>query len=121
MKTFTPAFKRALNSVAIELGLIETTSSRQEKNGTIAYTDPKLNAIYTLHPNGYIRRTTQTVSNRGKLLRQTYQLNPTRKNNGSDYRIFGIGKTRIMLTPWEQLGKLTSSVISFRNNKKIKA
>jgi len=113
MNTFTPSFKQAVNRVAEELGLLEATNSRHEKNGTIAYTDPVTGCIYTLHTNGYIRRTTRYFSPHGATFRQVYQLNPTRKVRYGDGK-WQYSTERVMMSPWEQLGKLTSSTISFR-------
>lgn len=117
MNTFTPSFKQAVNRVAEELGLLEATNSRHEKNGTIAYTDPVTGCIYTLHTNGYIRRTTQYFSRHGysrQRFRQVYQLNRTcRKARYGDGK-WQYSTERVMMSPWEQLGKLASSTISFR-------
>ena len=116
MNTFTPSFKQAVNRVAEELGLLEATNSRHEKSGTIAYMDPVTGCIYTLHTNGYIRRTVQYTSwyNPTKVtMRRTYQLNPTRKVRYGDGK-WQYSTERVMMSPWEQLGKLTSSIISFR-------
>ena len=112
MNTFTPSFYQAVENVAEELGLLNATNSRHQKSGTIAYIDPVTNAVYTLHRNGYIRRTFRQASwYYGSMRSVTYQLNPTRKSNGST--------ERIMMSPWEQLGKLTTSVISFRKSNSI--
>jgi hypothetical protein len=114
MNKFTPQFHEAVNSVAEELGLLKATNSRHQRTGTIAYIDPVTNVVYTLHTNGYIRRTFRSlIRYNGYMQNLTYQLNPTRKSNGST--------ERIMMTPWEQLGKLTTSVISYRKTNKIKA
>jgi len=113
MNTFTPSFKQVLNRVAEELGLLETTNPSHEKTGTIAYTDPVTDCIYTLHTNGYIRRTTRYFSRHGSTFRRTYQLNRTRKVRYGDAK-WQYSTERIMMSPWEQLGKLVSSTISFR-------
>lgn len=113
MYTFTPSFCQAVENVAEELGLLNATNARHEKNGTIAYIDPVTNVVYTLHTNGYIRRTFRSlIRYNGYMQNLTYQLNPTRKSNGST--------ERIMMTPWEQLGKLATSVISYRKSNSIK-
>lgn len=109
MNTFTPQFRKAVESVAEEIGLLNATNSRHEKNGTIAYIDPVTSTVYTLHTNGYIRRTHRRVRWYGGYKQnETYQLNPTRKTQSGSTE-------RIMMSPWEQLGKLTTSVISYRN------
>jgi hypothetical protein len=108
MNTFTPQFRKAVESVAEEIGLLNATNPRHEKNGTIAYIDPVTSAVYTLHTNGYIRRThRRRMWYRGTMQNVTYQLNPVRITQGRN--------VRIMMSPWEQLGKLTTSVISYRN------
>lgn len=113
MNTFTPQFRKAVESVAEEIGLINATNSRHENNGTIAYIDPVVSSTscvvtYTLHTNGYLRRNFR-YSNRHGLnpRRDCYQLNPIKRTN--------LGTERIMMSPLEQLGKLTTSVISYRN------
>lgn len=116
MNTFTPSFKQAVNRVAEELGLLEATNSRHEKNGTIAYTDPVTGCTYTLHTNGYIRRTTRYFSRHGSTFRQVYQLNPTRKVRTGEGK-WNYYTERVMMSPWEQLGKLTSCTISFRETR----
>jgi hypothetical protein len=113
MYTFTPSFCQAVENVAEELGLLNATNTRHQRTGTIAYIDPVTNVVYTLHTNGYIRRTFRSlIRYNGYMQNLTYQLNPTRKSNGST--------ERIMMSPWEQLGKLTTSVISFRKSNSIK-
>jgi len=113
MNTFTPQFRTAVESVAEELGLLNATNSRHERTGTIAYIDTVTNSVYTLHTNGYIRRTFRNLGwYRGYSQNVTYQLNPIKRTNG--------GTTRVMMTPWEQLGKLTTSVISYRKTNTIK-
>lgn len=116
MNTFTPSFKQAADRVAEGLGLQNYTNSRHEKNGTIAYRDPVTGCIYTLHSNGYIRRTTVWVNHRGYSWRQCYQLNRTEKGEYVSPYTGDVYPTtnRVMMSPWEQLGKLASSTISFR-------
>jgi hypothetical protein len=55
----------------LSLGLIDDTSSIQEKNGTTCFIDPQTGARYLSYNNGYVRRET-----RGP--RRIYQLNKTR-------------------------------------------
>jgi hypothetical protein len=114
MNTFTPSFCQAVENVAEELGLLNATNARHEKNGTIAYIDPVTNAVYTLHTNGYIRRTFRNANwHNGYMQNLTYQLNPIRKTQTGSIE-------RIMMSPWEQLGKLATSVISYRKSNSIK-
>lgn len=115
MNTFTPQFRSAVESVAEELGLLNATNSRHKRTGTLAYIDPVTNSVYTLHTNGYIRRTHRRVRWYGGYMQnETYQLNPTKKTQSGSTE-------RIMMTPMEQLGKLTTSVISYRKTNKIKS
>jgi hypothetical protein len=114
MNNFTPSFYQAVENVAEELGLLNATNTRHQKTGTIAYIDPVTNTVYTLHTNGYIRRTFRRSSwYNGYMQSITYQLNPTRKSEKGSTE-------RIMMSPWEQLGKLTTSVISYRKTNSIK-
>jgi len=109
MNTFTPQFRQAVESVAEEIGLLNATNPRHEKNGTIAYIDPVTSTVYTLHTNGYIRRThRRRMWYRGTMQSVTYQLNPVKRTQGRN--------ERVMMSHWEQLGKLTTSVISYRKN-----
>lgn len=65
------------------LGLVETTSNTQRKNGTRRFHDPITKADYMSYESGYIRRSYVTNSWRtGKPFRTIYQLNPTKKVNG---------------------------------------
>ena len=64
------------------LGLVETTSIAQRKNGTVRYHDPITGADYMSYQSGYIRRAYTTNSWRtGKPIRTIYQLNSTHKVN----------------------------------------
>ncbi len=119
MNTYTPQFRAAVESVAEEIGLLNATNYRHEKNGTIAYIDPVTTAVYTLHTNGYIRRThRQAMWYNGSMQNVTYQLNRTRKVSKpfayGDKTGFVKCTERIMATPLEQLALLTTSVISYR-------
>jgi hypothetical protein len=57
------------SNVAATLNLVEVTTERQRTNGTRAFIDDSLEdaALYTVHPNGYVRRQTGNGSR--------YQLN----------------------------------------------
>ena len=62
------------------IGLIETTSPRQLKNGTLEFSDPKdMPVKYTLHANGYYRKYISSgyFSHAGGT--ECYQLNRTEK------------------------------------------
>lgn len=65
------------------LGLVETTSNTQRKNGTRRFHDPITGANYMSYESGYIRREYMTRSWRtGEPFRTIYQLNPIRKVEG---------------------------------------
>lgn len=69
---------RIFTNVATTLDLTEVTTERQRTNGTRAFLDGSLpyTAIYTVHPNGYVRRTVSSsspYSDEGYLVQ--YQLN----------------------------------------------
>jgi hypothetical protein len=113
---FTPAFKTALNKAAIEFGLENTTSARQKKNGTIEFYDSMTDCFYTLHENGYIRRRI-----RGGYFGyghwRGYQLNKQHRQYTGRMCWYGreFNTDRVMMSEWEQLGKLITSIISYRN------
>lgn len=119
--------KTELRLVAQELGLIESTSARQEKNGTMAFVDPvtsstTLTTSYTVHSNGYIRRNFEYRNRHGlNPHRDRYQLNRTHKTTRES--VYGREYTttdRIMATPLEQVAILFKSTINFRKNKNNK-
>ena len=124
--TFSPSFKRAANGIAEELGLENITSERQKENGTICYHDPETNVDYTLHETGYIRRRLRGGTHRAWPGMQpyltTYQLNPqkevvdhwTNKRTGETTQ--SVCTERVALDQWGQLGKLCTSVVSYRQN-----
>lgn len=120
MYNFTTQFRNDVDRVAKELGLINSTSERQVKNGTIELTDPvasrtNCRVTYTLHENGYIRRRnyiggTRHVAGFYFPSNQTaaYPLNP---------RLGGHGRFKhgiVRSNPIEQLGILTSRVLKYR-------
>jgi len=116
MYIFTNSFKKSAEIIANELGLIDATSERQKKNGTISYVDPVTGVYYSLHTTGYVRRKTY-VNHYGTVRAQHYQLNPQRKLNRGEWPQSVI---RVALSPMEQLSKLTTSVILYRKNNSIK-
>lgn len=49
--------KQLANLILTNIGLVNTTSERQLKNGTLQFSDPKNKPVkYTLHANGYYRK-----------------------------------------------------------------
>jgi len=116
--------KPELRLVAQELGLIESTNSRQARNGTMAFIDPvcstsKCITSYTVHTNGYVRRKFTWANPTWYRNVEQYQLNRTRKTtrkstyNGREYTM----TERIMATPLEQVAILFKSTINYRKNK----
>ena len=93
----------------ISKNLIEITTNRQKKNGTVAVKCLTTGAIYTSHSNGYVRR--ETINANGKRIQ--YQLNPVCKFSGN----------RIMLSSLMRIEKIFDSVAAYivtkqkRNNK----
>lgn len=117
--------KTELRLVAQELGLIESTNARQERNGTMAFIDPvcsttKCIMSYTIHSNGYIRRKFSYAHPTWTRRDEHYQLNRTQEvpRIGSDWT--RSAKRRIMATPLEQVAILFKSTINYRkrNNNK---
>ncbi len=111
--------KSELRLVAQELGLIESTNARQEKNGTMEFIDPVMSTTrcimsYTVHSNGYIRRKFSYTNPTMYLNVEHYQINRTKRYTDR----FGRQLTeRIMATPLEQVAILFKSTINFRKNK----
>jgi hypothetical protein len=83
----------------ISKNLIDCTSDRQKKNGTVAVKCLTTGAIYTSHANGYVRR--ETINSNGKRIQ--YQLNPVCKISGN----------RIMLSSWMRIEKIFDSVAAY--------
>lgn len=101
------------------LGLVETTSRTQKKNGTVCFYDPIANCDYLSYSSGYVRRAFKTISNwHGRPTRAIYQLNKTRKGiyeyKGSTYDT----TERIMIpNATDRLERLAHCVATYRNNK----
>ena len=120
--TFSTSFKTAANAVAEELGLENITSQRQKANGTLCYHDPETDVDYTLHETGYIRRRWNIRAWNGLGKSTTYQLNPQKgvvdqwTNNRTGETAKTVCTERVALDQWGQLGKLCTSVISYRKN-----
>jgi hypothetical protein len=102
------------------LGLVETTSKTQKKNGTRCWYDPIADCDYLSYASGYVRRAYTYCSYRsGELDRTIYQLNLTRKG------VFKWKETeydcteRIMIpSETDRLSRLVHCVAVYRNNKK---
>lgn len=110
--------KTELRMVAQELGLIESTNSRQERNGTMAFVDPIMSTqdcimSYTIHSNGYIRRKFVYANPTWTRHQNHYQLNRQERTPDKYGRY---ATKRIMATPLEQVAILFKSTINFRKN-----
>ena len=120
--TFSTSFKTAANAVAEELGLENITSERQKANGTLCYHDPETDVDYTMHETGYIRRRWNIRAWNGLGKSTTYQLNPQKEvvdqwiNKRTGETAQSVYTERVALDQWGQLGKLCTSVISYRKN-----
>ena len=104
------------------LGLVETTSNTQKKNGTRRFHDPITDCDYLSYESGYVRRSYISKSYwSGQDTRTIYQLNKTRKGiwtserTGKEYEC----TERIMIpTETERLERLSRCVATYRNNSK---
>ena len=120
--TFSTSFKTAANAVAEELGLENITSQRQKANGTLCFHDPETDVDYTMHETGYIRRRWNIRAWNGLGKSTTYQLNPQKEvvdqwvNKRTGETTQSVYTERVALDQWGQLGKLCTSVISYRKN-----
>jgi len=120
--TFSTSFKTAANAVAEELGLENITSQRQKANGTLCFHDPETDVDYTMHETGYIRRRWNIRAWNGLGKSTTYQLNPQKEvvdqwiNKRTGETAQSVYTERVALDQWGQLGKLCTSVISYRKN-----
>lgn len=99
------------------LGLVETTSATQLKNGTRRFYDPITTCNYLSYESGYIRREYMTTSWRtGRPLRTIYQLNKTMKgtwtsSTGAEYAV----TERVMVTDAaERLDRLARAAANYR-------
>lgn len=125
MYNFTTQFRNDVDRVAEELGLINSTSDRQVKNGTIELTDPVTSranqrVTYTLHENGYIRRRIHLGGSKhycgfthANGYSQSYPLNHRPSKNTS--RGFKTYDSPTPAGPNEQLGILTNRVLKYRD------
>ena len=100
------------------LGLIETTSKTQKKNGTRCFHDDITKCDYLTYSSGYVRRAYTSKSYYGDVLRTIYQLNPTKKvreyYKGDEYQM----TERILIhNPGYRIHLLSKAVVNYRNNK----
>ena len=100
------------------LGLTETTSTIQYKNGTRRFHDPITGCDYMSYNSGYIRRSYVTTSwMTGKPIRTLYQLNPKQTANtvlepyGLPYKYT---KRVLIHSEAERLDRLAKAVANYR-------
>jgi len=102
------------------LGLIETTSKTQKKNGTVCFYDPIADCDYLSYASGYVRRAyTKATHYSSRLHRTIYQLNPQKKGrrfwNETEYEV----TERILIhNPGYRIHLLARAVVNYRNNNK---
>ena len=100
------------------LGLVETTSKTQKKNGTRCFHDSIAGCDYLSYSSGYVRRAFKPRKSWMGTTRTIYQLNKTRKGI-YEYK----GKTydttvRIMIPNEDsRLERLAYCVATYRNKK----
>jgi hypothetical protein len=103
------------------LGLVETTTNRQRKNGTRAFFDSLTNCTYLSYSSGYIRRSYiykdwQT----GNTARTLYQLNPTKKTTKAfeslsrSYYTYKVTERILIDSETERLDRLARAVANYR-------
>jgi hypothetical protein len=106
---FTSDFKRGLLNTAKHLGLINVTTTVQERRNTVALLDPTSECTYLLYESGYIRRQYLSTSYFTRGQRLQYQLNRVNKVRSISREI-----TRVLATPTEQYYILVNAVIKDR-------
>ena len=102
------------------LGLVETTSRTQKKNGTMCFYDPIADCDYLSYQSGYVRRAyTRATYRSSRLHRTIYQLNKTTKGiYVFNYSVYDMTE-RIMIPSEEaRLERLAHCAATYRNNKK---
>lgn len=106
---FTEHFRKSVAQVAESLDLIDSTSNRQKRNGTIQLTDPiasteTYTVVYTMNESGWVvRRKLKAYGYRafGHLLNEQIQ-----SRSGKHYRVRAHKD--------EQLGLLVRGVVRYR-------
>ena len=108
-----PTGKKMISQKLNSLGLIESTSKTQTKNGTRCFYDPIAQCDYLSYENGYVRRARTSGSYYGGLHRAIYQINKTRKVMGKHYE----STARIMIPyPSARLERIAHCVVTYRNH-----
>ena len=101
------------------LGLVNTTSAIQKKNGTVCYYDPITDCDYLSYESGYVRRAYTRPTYYSP--RVIYQLNLTRKGYIKSSFSDAIYETTVRMPIMEadkRIDRLAHCVITYRNNKK---
>jgi len=108
---FTDHFRKSVAQVAESLDLIDSTTERQKRNGTIQLTDPIASTethtvVYTMNESGWVARRKMMVSKHavrraGHLLNEQIQ-----SRSGKHYRV--------RAEKDEQLGLLVRGVVRYR-------
>ena len=108
---FTDHFRKSVAQVAESLDLIDSTSERQKRNGTIQLTDPLASTeaytvVYTMNESGWVARRKLMVS-RWAQRRVGHLLNDQLKSRSGKYY-------RVRAERDEQLGLLVRGVVRYR-------
>lgn len=103
------------------LGLVETTSETQKKNGTLCFHDPIMDCDYLSYASGYVRRKFKTTNQRsGKKFFTIYQLNKKRivqqESNWMPGKFVECTERILIKDPSERLERLAYCVATYRNN-----
>jgi len=101
------------------LGLIELTTQRQADNGTRCWLDPQTGYDYLSYESGYCRKSYSTRSYyTGKMMRQIYQINLTRKTTHT-YKFGQYETTERILIPSQdaRIDRIAKVVVACRKNK----
>jgi len=100
------------------LGLTETTSRTQNKNGTRCFHDPITDCDYLSYQSGYVRRAYSAKSYYGNTARVIYQLNPQKKGRRFYKDVEYMVTERILIqNPGYRLHLLSKAVVNYRNTK----
>ena len=124
---FDARYRQSVDRVLGSMGLYHIGTRRQVENGTLMYRDPRTNCLYALYESGYIRRFTPKQLAWGKAFQYNgksyamYQLNPVynetknvKSYTGKEY-LYTV-KVRRLLSPIEQLGRITIAITNYRIN-----
>jgi len=124
--TFNARYRQSVDRVLGSMGLYHVGTKKQVENGTLMYKDPRTDCLYALYESGYIRRLVPRKIRWGTSYRQEetnyamYQLNPVYNEIRKCPDPFGTyiytSKRRRLLSPIEQLGRITIAITNYRIN-----